>query len=222
MDEKPTPDDPCSYLQKHNMRVVLNMMFLAGSDTTATTMEWCCLYMMAHPDIQKKIQDEMNSVVGRNRLPQLSDKNNLPYTRAALLEIQRHVTMLPLSDFHTAGNEISLAGYCIPKGATIVPNLYAVMRDPISFPEPDQFRPERFIDENGEYFESGRVVPFGVGRRMCPGENIAKMELFVLFTHLLHRFSLVKPDDVARVTFEGIYGAQFAPKPFTTIFLPRN
>ncbi|XP_072035375.1 cytochrome P450 2U1-like [Amphiura filiformis] len=222
MDEKPKPDDPYSYLHNRNMKAVVHLLFKAGGDTVSTTLEWCCLYMMAYPDIQLKIQEEMDSVVGRNRLPRLSDRNNLPYTRAALLEIQRHVALFPLIDFHAAGNETSLAGYHIPKGATIVPNGYAVMRDPIAFPEPNQFRPERFIDENGEYFEKNGVVPFGLGRRICPGENIAKMELYVFFSHLLHRFSLVKPDDVPRVTFEGTYGFQFAPKPFTAIFLPRN
>ncbi|XP_072035943.1 cytochrome P450 2U1-like [Amphiura filiformis] len=222
MAEKPKPDDPYSYLQKRNMKAVLSILFLAGGDTVSTTLEWCCLYMMAHPDIQQKVQEEIDSVVGRNRLPLLSDQNNLPYTRAVLLEIQRHVTLVPLGGYHAAGYETSLSGYHIPKGAAIISNAYAVMRDPIAFPEPDQFRPERFIDENGEYFEKSRVIPFGLGRRMCPGENIAKMELYVIFTHLLHRFSLVKPDDVARVTFEGTYGGVFAPKPFTTIFLPRN
>ncbi|XP_072019395.1 cytochrome P450 2U1-like [Amphiura filiformis] len=222
MDEKPTPDDPYSYLHRRNMRAALNLLFLAGGDTVSTTLEWGCLYMMAHPEIQQKIQEEIDSVVGRNRLPLLSDRNNLPYTRATLLEIQRHATLTPLLDFHAAGSATSLSGYCIPKGATIILNSYAVMRDPIAFPEPDQFKPERFIDENGEYVESREVIPFGMGRRICPGENIAKMELFVFFTHLLHRFSLVKPDDVPRITFEGTYGATFTPNPFTATFLRRN
>ncbi|XP_072018591.1 cytochrome P450 2U1-like [Amphiura filiformis] len=222
MDEKPTPHDHYSYLHKRNIKGVLNLLFMAAGDLVSTALEWCCLYMMAHPEIQHKIHEELDSVVGRNRFPLLSDQNNLPYTRATLWEIQRHVTMLPLNDFHAAGNETSLSGYRIPKGALIIANLYAVMRDPIAFPEPDQFKPERFIDENGEYVEKKEFIPFGVGRRICPGENIVKMELFVFFTHLLHRFTLVKPDDVPRVSFEGIYGNSFTPKPFTTVFLPRN
>ncbi|XP_072037038.1 cytochrome P450 2U1-like [Amphiura filiformis] len=145
------------------MKAALNSLSLAGIDTVSTTLEWCCLYMMAHPDIQQMIQEEMDSVVGRNRLPRLSDQNNLPYTRAALLEIQRHATLALLLDFHAAGNETSLSGYHIPKGATIISNAYAVMRDPTAFPEPDHFRPERFIDENGQYFEKSGVIPFGLG-----------------------------------------------------------
>ncbi|XP_072018592.1 cytochrome P450 2U1-like [Amphiura filiformis] len=222
MDEKPTPNDPYSYLHEYNMKGVLYLLFMVGSDPVSTTLEWCCLYMMAHPEVQQKVHEEIDSVVGRNRFPQLSDQNNLPYTRATLLEIQRHVTLLPLNDFHAAGNETSLSEYRIPKGALIISNLYAVMRDPIAFPEPDQFKPERFINENGEYVEKREVIPFAVGRRMCPGDNIAKMELFVFFTHLLHRFSLVKPDDAPPITFEGTYGTTFAPKPFTTVFLPKN
>ncbi|XP_072019397.1 cytochrome P450 2U1-like isoform X2 [Amphiura filiformis] len=214
-------DDQFRHLLDLNHRL-MELLGAGGGESVSATIEWFCLYMMAHLDIQQKIQEEIDSVVGQNRLPLLSDQNNLPYTRATLLEIHRHVSLSPLSDFHAAGNETSLFGYRIPKGATIISNLYAVMRDPIAFPDPDQFKPERFIDENGEYVEKKEVIPFGVGRRICPGENIAKMELFVFFTHLLHRFSLVKPEDIPPITFEGIYGATFAPKPFTTIFLPRN
>ncbi|XP_072018492.1 cytochrome P450 2U1-like [Amphiura filiformis] len=221
MDEKSTPDDPYSYLHEYNMKGVLYLVFFAGANTVSTTLEWCCLYMMAHPDIQQKIQEEIDSVVGQNRLPLLSDQNDLPYTRAVLLEVQRIVTMTPLSDFRAANKEASLSGYRIPKGATIISNFYAAMRDQIPFPEPDQFKPERFIDENGEYVERKEVIPFGIGRRICPAENFAKMELFLFFTHLLHRFTLVKPDDVPRVSFEGIHGVAFSPKPFTATFLPR-
>ena len=164
MDTKPKPDDPCSYLQDENMRAALYLMFLAGADTTSTTLEWCCLYMMGYPEIQKKIQEELDSVVGRNRLPQISDQPDLPYTRAALLEVQRIVVLTPLSDFHTASEDTTLRGYHIPKGATIVSNLYAAMKDPDVFPEPDEFKPERFIDEKGQYFEREEVCPFGVGK----------------------------------------------------------
>ncbi|XP_072035329.1 cytochrome P450 2U1-like [Amphiura filiformis] len=204
------------------MRASLYIMFFAGADTTSTILDWCCLYMMAYSDIQKKIQDEMDSVVGRNRLPQLSDQAQMPLTRATISEVQRHVTMFPLSDFHTASAETTLRGYRIPKGATIVSNIYAVMRDPVAFPEPGRFNPERFINEAGEYFAREEVCPFGVGRRICIGEQLAKMELFIFFTHLLHRYSLVKPDDAQHTTFEGIYGGNSAPKSFTVKFVVRK
>ncbi len=163
IENNPPPDDPFSYLTESNMKGALFLLFAAGGDTTGSTLEWCCLYMMAYPDIQKKIQEEIDSVVGRNRLPQMSDAKNLPYTNAALLEIQRHFTLTPLGDFKASNEETSLCGYLIPKGATIITNIYAVMQDPITFPEPDQFKPERFIDENGEYVEKKEVIPFGIG-----------------------------------------------------------
>ncbi|XP_072035387.1 cytochrome P450 2U1-like [Amphiura filiformis] len=218
MEEAPKPDDPFSYLQEYNMHAALYLMFMAGVGNISETLEWCCLYMMAYPDIQKKIQEELDSVVGRNRLPQVSDQEQLPYTRAALFEIQRHVSLAPLSTFHTANDETSLHGYHIPKGATIVSNLYAVMRNPNTFTEPDQFKPERFINDEGKYFERKEVCPFGIGRRNCVGQSLAKMELFVFFTHLLHRYSLVKPDDAPPITFNGAYGLTFAPKPYIIKF----
>ncbi|XP_072043283.1 cytochrome P450 2U1-like [Amphiura filiformis] len=226
IEEAPKLDDPFSYLQEDNMRAALYLMFFGGADTTSTTLDWCCLYMMAYPDIQMKIQEEINSVVGCNRLPQLSDQAQMPFTRAALLEVQRHVALLPLSTFHTASAETTLRGYRIPKGATIVSNIYAVMRDPVAFPEPDRFNPERFINEAGEYLAKEEVCPFGVGRRICTGKQLAKMELFIFFTHLLHRYSLVKPDDAPPITFEGTYGAKlgatFTPKPCTVKFVVRE
>ncbi|XP_072048804.1 cytochrome P450 2U1-like [Amphiura filiformis] len=218
IEEAPKPDDPFSYLQDENMRAALYLVFLAGAGNLSTTLDWCCLYLMAYPGIQKKIQEEVDSVVGRNRLPQVSDQDQLPYTRATLLEIQRHVTLAPLSSFHTASDESSIYGYRIPKGATIVSNIYAVMRDPKVFPEPDQFKPERFINDQGKYFEREEVCVFGVGRRNCIGQTWAKMELFVFVTHLLHRYSLVKPEDAPPITFKGDYGITFAPKPYTIKF----
>ncbi|XP_072046398.1 cytochrome P450 2B19-like [Amphiura filiformis] len=224
MEDAPKPDDPFSYLQEDNMRGALYMMFFAGADTVSTTLDWCCLYMMAYSDVQKKIQKEIDSVVGRNRLPQLSDQTQMPFTRAALLEVQRHVTLLPLSVFHTASADTTFRGYRIPKGATIVSNLYAVMKDPIAFLEPDRFNPERFINEAGEYFAREEVCPFGVGRRICTGKQLANMELFIFFTHLLHRYSLVKPNDAP--PFEGTHGAKlgatFTPEPFTVKFVVRE
>ena len=164
MDTKPKTDDPCSYLQEENMRAALYLMFLAGADIAPKTLEWCCLYMMEYPEIQKKVHEELDAVVGRNRLPQISDQVNLPYTRAVLLEVQRNVVLTPLSTLHAASADTILRGYHIPKGATIVSNLYAVMKDPDVFPEPDRFKPERFINEEGQYFEPKEVCPFGVGK----------------------------------------------------------
>ncbi len=166
IEDNPPPDDPFSYLTESNMKGALLALFTAGGDATGTTLEWCCLYMMAYPDIQKKIQAEIDSVVGRNRLPQMSDEKNLPYTNAALLEIQRCVTLAPLSSFKASNAETSLCGYRIPKGATIITNIYAVMQDPNTFPEPDQFKPERFIDEKRDYVEKEDVIPFGIGEPM--------------------------------------------------------
>ncbi len=111
----PKIEDPYSYLQEDNMIAVLFQLFLAGTSTTAETLEWCCLYMMVYPEVQEKIQQEMDEVVGRNRLPLISDQDDLPYTRSVLLEIQRHVTVAPLGVFHTTSDDVFIQGYRIPK-----------------------------------------------------------------------------------------------------------
>ena len=162
IEDNPPPDDPFSYLTESKMKGALMSLFAAGGDTIGTSLEWCCVYMMAYPDIQKKIQAEIDVVVGRNRLPQMSDVKNLPYTNAALLEIRRHVTLVPLGDFKASNEETSLCGYRISTSATIITNIYAVMQDPITFPEPDQYKPERFIDENGEHVEKEELRLFNL------------------------------------------------------------
>ncbi|XP_072037042.1 cytochrome P450 2J4-like [Amphiura filiformis] len=218
MEEAPKPDDPFSYLREDNMRALLYLMFFAGADTTSTTLDWCCLYMMAYPDIQKKIQEEMDAVVGCNRLPQVSDQEQLPYTRAAILEIQRHVTLVPLSAFHTATDETSLHGYRIPKGATIVSNIYGVMRDPNIFPEPDQFNPERFIDDHGKYFEREEVCPFGVVHSY---KHMAEYRTFAL--HTFREFgigkrsfeaNIAKESEILLQELDAIAGKPFHPHQF--------
>ncbi|XP_072013985.1 cytochrome P450 2J4-like [Amphiura filiformis] len=194
-------------------------LFVAGSETTVSTLRWCFLYMIAYPDIQRRVQDEIDSVVGRNSLPRVGDK--LPFTQATIMEVQRIADIVPLGVPHAAAADTTLRGYFIPKGTMIMSNLWAIHHNQDTWDEPENFKPERFLDSNGDLCHKNEYAPFSIGRRACLGENLAKMELFVYFTHLLHQFSFKKPEESPPITFESTLGATNAPLPFKLIVTKR-
>ncbi|XP_072041972.1 cytochrome P450 2U1-like [Amphiura filiformis] len=200
-----------SHITVNNLQATVLQLFAAGSETTNTTIRWALLYMIAHPDIQRKVQHEIDNVVGRNRLPNLSDKEHMPYTEATIMEVQRIVSIVPVGVPHCAAEDTTLNGYNIPKNAIIMSNIWAIHHDLLVWDAPDTFRPERFLDDDGLVSQPDEYIPFSVGRRVCLGENLAKMELFIFFSHLLHRFTFRKPQGSSRLCFDGIIGATNAP-----------
>ena len=152
-----------AYVNSKHLPFTVFGLFGAGTETTSTTLRWAVQYMMTHPEIQDRVQKEIDSVVGRNRLPRLADKNDLPYTAATLLEIQRIVTVAPLGMAHFCGEETTLEGYTIPPGSVVVANLWAVHHDPDIWDDPHEFNPERFLDEDGCLQEREELIPFSTG-----------------------------------------------------------
>ena len=139
-------------------------LFVAGTETTATTLKWALLYMMMHEDIQSKVQEELDQVVGPNRMPSLLDRPSLPYTEATLLEIQRFATITPLAVPHAPVKDTVLNGYDIPKGTVILPNIWAVHHDPELWENPHEFNPDRFLDpETNRLLPREELIPFSLG-----------------------------------------------------------
>ncbi|XP_072036991.1 cytochrome P450 2U1-like [Amphiura filiformis] len=179
-----------SMLTEFSLTVTIKQMFIAGTDTTALTLRWAMLYMALNPTIQKNVHDEIDEAVGRNRLPKLADKPNLQYAQAVLLEIQRMASISRFGVPHACTKTTTVRGFTIPEGFIVVSNLWAVHRDPDLWPEPWKFKPERFLDNKGQVVNRDELIPFSTGRRMCLGENLAKMELYIFFTHLMHQFRI--------------------------------
>ncbi|XP_072050894.1 cytochrome P450 2J4-like [Amphiura filiformis] len=215
-----------SHVNLPNMPVTVMNLFRAGTVTISTTLRWSVLYLMAYPEIQKRIQHEMDSVVGRDRFPRLSDKDKLPFTSAVLLEIQRITSIIPLGLSHSCGEDTTIEGYDIPKGSVVVSNLWAVHHDPDTWKNPDQFYPDRFLDKDGCLREREELIPFSTGRRICFGDQLAKMELYIFFTHLLHRFTFKKPNDSKPISFsccfKGVTGSILFPDHFMTQVINRD
>ncbi|XP_017556900.1 cytochrome P450 2U1 [Pygocentrus nattereri] len=200
---------------------IIGDLFIAGTDTTTNTILWMVLYMCLYPEVQEKVQQEINAVVGSGRLPSLTDKGTLPYTEATIMEVQRMTVVVPLSIPHMASKTTEFRGYTIPKGTVIIPNLWSVHRDPTVWENPDDFNPSRFLDEQGQLLRKEYFIPFGIGRRVCMGEQLAKMELFLMFTSLMQAFTFRLPDEHQPPPMHGRFGLTLAPCPYKVCVTPR-
>ncbi|XP_051951821.1 cytochrome P450 2J2-like [Xyrauchen texanus] len=191
----------------------------AGTESSTTTLRWGLLYMIKFPEIQEKVQAEINSVIGLSRQPCLADKDNMPYTDAVIHEIQRFGNVVPLGFPKQAIKDTMLAGYFIPKGTSITTNLSSVLHDPHEWETPDTFNPKHFLDEQGRFRKRDAFQPFSAGKRACLGEQLARMELFLFFTSLLQRFSFSKcPGE--EPSLDGEIWFTYAPAPFCICLSP--
>ncbi|KAL1022538.1 hypothetical protein UPYG_G00029030 [Umbra pygmaea] len=213
-------EDPTAGFNTETLVICTLDLFEAGMETAATTLRWALVYMMNYPEIQKKVQAEIDKVIGQSRQPNMSDRTNMPYTDAVIHEIQRIGNVVPLGFPKMASKDATLGGYFIPKGTTIHTNLSSVLFDKDEWETPYTFNPEHFLDSDGQFRRRDAFMPFSAGKRVCLGENLARMELFLYFTTLLQRFSL-SPVPGAMPTLEGVLGFTYSPEDFLVRALPR-
>uniref|UniRef100_A0A673ABA9 Cytochrome P450 2J2-like n=1 Tax=Sphaeramia orbicularis TaxID=375764 RepID=A0A673ABA9_9TELE len=174
-------------------------LFAAGSETTSTTLRWALLFMVKYPEIQERVQAEIDSVIGQSRPPSVDDRADLPYTDAVIHEVQRMGNIVPLNLPHVTNRDVHLRGYTIPKGVTIIPNLTSVLFDKREWKTPFTFNPGHFLNEEGKFVKPAAFIPFSAGKRLCLGENLARMELFLFFTSFMQRFTFSMPPGVKPV-----------------------
>uniref|UniRef100_A0A7M4EFQ0 Cytochrome P450 1A n=1 Tax=Crocodylus porosus TaxID=8502 RepID=A0A7M4EFQ0_CROPO len=169
---------------------LVNDLFGAGFDTVTTALSWSLVYLVTYPDIQKKIQNELDQTIGRERRPKLSDRLMLPYLEAFILETFRHSSFVPFTIPHCTTKDTSLNGYYIPKNLCVFINQWQVNHDETLWKEPSAFNPERFLNAEGteiNRMESDKVLLFGLGKRRCIGESIGKWEIFLFLATLLQQ-----------------------------------
>ena len=195
-------------------------LFLAGMETTSTQLSWALLFMVAYPEAQRRVQDELDRVLA-GRPPRGTDRLQLPVTDATLMEVLRRATVVPRAVPHAALRDCQLAGYTIPRGAAIMMDLEAVHMDKSYWGDPENFRPERFLTANGGVRRDERLVPFGVGRRACLGEMLARTELLLLFVSLLQHFTFEAVEGET-LDLDGDYGAMLHPHPFHVTYRVRE
>jgi len=200
---------------------VLLDIFSAGVETLKTTLQWAILFMVHNPEVRKKVQQEMDGVVGSHRLPTMEDMSNLPYTKATIYEVMRRSTVVPMGTTHATSKTVELEGHIIPKNSHVIPLLHAVHMDPEVWDQPESFRPERFLTAEGTVQKPKHFMPFGAGQRMCLGDTLAEMELQLFFTSLLHVYDIENPG-TDLPSLKGTAGVTVTPQDYEVNFVPRN
>ena len=147
-----------------HLRSTVTGLFFAGSGTTSNTMRWAMYCMLRYPEVQMAVQSELDKVIGHDRMPVMSDKESLPYTMATLLEIQRFASTARFGPMHVASCDTELCGYLIPKGTYLLSNLWAVHHNPNIWEDPEDFKPERFLTQDGKVSRPKELIPFSIGK----------------------------------------------------------
>ncbi|EIN07331.1 cytochrome P450 [Punctularia strigosozonata HHB-11173 SS5] len=171
--------------------------YLAGSDTTVSGLQTLFLVMANDPDMQKRAQQELDSVVSSERLPEFHDQEKLPYITAICKELIRWQAIVPYGIPHAASEDDDYNGYYIPKGSVVICNIWGILRDPELYPKPELFYPDRFIKDgelNPEITDPA-LSAFGFGRRICPGRWLASQALFITVASVLSVYNIAQPLD---------------------------
>ncbi|KAG8175401.1 hypothetical protein JTE90_022460 [Oedothorax gibbosus] len=201
----------------------VKILFLGSSDTIFSSLGWLLRLMSLHKDVQQKVYQEVMEVAGKDGRVRYEERNKFPYTFAVVMESQRKSSIVPLSTTRRAAQDIHINGFTIPKGSEIVANLWGLHSDPKYWENPEEFRPERFLTDGGtkliRYPPS--FAPFSTGRRNCPGETIAWMEILYYFTEILKNFEVTTPPGV-KPEFEIINGLVEKLVPQPLCFIPRK
>nr|QQL94707.1 cytochrome P450 2f3 [Lateolabrax maculatus] len=213
---------PTSEFYYDNLVSTVLNLYLAGTETTSSTMRFALSVLIKYPKMQEKMQQEIDTVIGQARCPFMEDKKSLPFTDAVLHEIQRFMDIVPMSIPHYTLKDVSFRGYTIPKSTLIIPLLHSVLKEEKQWATPLSFNPEHFLDQNGNFKKNPAFLPFSAGKRSCVGESLARMEIFLFMTSLLQRFTLSCPGGPDSIDLSPEYSS-FAnvPRRYDIIATPR-
>lgn len=211
-------------LDEESMVTLLADVFGAGIETVSTSLTWALLFILSKPGLQHELQEELKREIGTDQLPTLEDRSKLPLLQATVLEVLRKATVIPLALPHYTTEDSTVAGYYIPKGTTVLVNLWAVNHDPKHFRHPDMFNPYRFLDEDGQVLVNLQAfsLPFSTGGRRCLGATLAKAELFMFLGCMLQRLNLQLIANNEVLNLDGTFGLTLKPYPFKVHVHPRK
>ena len=191
-------------------------VFGAGFETVSALLQWTIAIMIMYPDVQREIQKELDEVVGRDRVPCASDRKQLPITESCLLEIIRISSVVPMTIPHSTTRDTELNGYFIPKDTVVFVNLHSLNYDKKTWDNPGEFRPRRFLREDGTSLDPTKtisVMPFGAGKRRCIGSELARLEFFLYSSTLLQQCTFEANGD--KPSLKSSPGLVQKPSPFS-------
>ncbi|KAH9987430.1 CyP450 monooxygenase [Russula vinacea] len=215
--------------QEEVIGVVMGSLYQAGSDTTVSAMHSLFLALVLYPQVQRRAQAELDAVIGRDRLPTFDDRPRLPYIEALCKELMRWKMVTPMGLPHASSRDDVYKGFFIPKGSVMLANAWAILHDPEAYPDPEEFKPERFLSEDGSVRDDPTLsLVFGFGKRICPGRHFVDDTIFIVTSSVLSVFKVTKARDEngneipvkAEVTSDR--GIIIHPKRFECSILPRD
>ncbi|XP_066981641.1 cytochrome P450 2L1-like [Macrobrachium rosenbergii] len=176
------------------MKISLDM-FGAGFDSTSNMLMWIILYAAKYPDVQKRVQEQIDEVVPRGEFPTNQHKSQLSLLEAFIHEVLRMSSLVPFGVMHTPSEDTHIAGYLVPKGTFIFCMFGYMHQDPRYWESPEEFRIERFLDEDGKFISHKEgLAPFSLGKRSCLGESLARMEMSIFSAALFQNFTFSPPE----------------------------
>ncbi|KAJ3610498.1 hypothetical protein NHX12_022590 [Muraenolepis orangiensis] len=191
-------------------------VFGASQDTLSTALQWIILILVRFPDIQLRLQEVVDKVVDRERLPSIEDQPRLPYVMAFIYEVFRYTSFLPLTIPHSTTTDTTIMGFSVPKDTVVFVNQWSINHDRDMWTQPDTFEPQRFLHPDGSFNRdlAGNVLIFSLGKRRCIGEDLSKMQLFIFTSLLAHQCHITAdPANPPRIDYN--YGLTLKPVPFS-------
>ncbi|KAH8093154.1 cytochrome P450 [Cristinia sonorae] len=188
-------DGGLSPQDEQDIKDAAGTFYAAGAETLDAVMNTFILAMVRHPEVFRKAREEMDRVVGSDRLPDFDDRASLPYLNCVIKEVYRWNPPGPLAIPHAATNEGEYCGYHIPAGSMVIPNIWAMCRCGDTYPLPDMFNPERFMSKFNEDLIDPKSVVFGFGRRICPGKDFADSSAYLLMSNIIATMDIAKALD---------------------------
>jgi len=212
--------------QENVIKGVAGTAYVAGVDTTVAALGTFFLSMALHPEQQRKAQEEIDRVVGSDRLPVFEDRPALPYVEALYREVMRWRPVAPLGVVHATSDDDIYSGYFIPKGAIVIANIWAMCHDESIYPQSQLFMPSRFLTPDGALREHDITFTFGFGRRKCVGLHLADSSVWATIVSVLSVFSIAKAKDADgnNIEIKQDYSEGIAshPHPFQCAITPRS
>ncbi|XP_070609881.1 cytochrome P450 2C7-like [Erythrolamprus reginae] len=213
--------DLTSTFHEDNLVQVIVDLFLAGTGTIAVTLSWALFLMGVHPNIQEKVQKEIESALDPHKTICYEDRKKLPYSYAVIHETQRLSSIAFSNHFRLCNIDLNILDFYIPKGSLVIPDLCSVLLDPKQWEMPRQFNPNHFLDQDGKFVSREDYCTFGAGSRECLGKTLAQMELFIFFTNLMKTFTFQHPEGLKELNMEQIIGAGMQFYPLKICAVPR-